>query len=273
MNTIYAFLKRCALAFLPESALRPLRQWHYGRVLRSFSDADEPDLRVVRGLVQPGTTAVDLGANIGIYTMVLSELVGPTGSVISVEPVPQTFDVLSRNVRSLAKTNVACVNAAVSDADGHLMMELPNYETGGTNFYQARVVATTEPRVQGAKSHVRVRAAKLDTLVAGARAIGFVKCDVEGHELACLRGAEMVLDSHSPAWLVEVSGDPDELDTSAMKLFQLLGDRSYSPWWFDSHRLIERRSGDHSTNYFFLKEIHLQTLRTSAPHLFERVPT
>ena len=138
LTTLYSFLKRWALNHLPESVLARIRRWHYGRILRSFNDAEEPDLKVVGALAQCGTTAVDLGANIGIYTKALSELVGPQGTVISVEPVPQTFEVLSKNVRSLLMTNVSCVNAAISGTDGHALMELPSYDTGGLNFYQAR---------------------------------------------------------------------------------------------------------------------------------------
>lgn len=269
LTIMYSFLKNRALTLLPELILRPLRGWHYRRVLRSFTDADEPDLKVVRELVEPGTTAVDLGANIGIYTKVLSDLVGPAGSVISVEPVPQTFEFLSRNIRSLALRNISCVNAAVSDSDREVTMELPEYHTGGTNFYQARVVTTGDQTVPDSKRHLRVRATKLDTLVATATLVGFVKCDVEGHELACLAGAEMILTSHRPAWLMEVSGDPDEPGTNASQLFQLFAGHSYVPWWFDGQRLIARRTGDRSINYFFLKPEHLVRLRANAPQLMQ----
>jgi FkbM family methyltransferase len=242
-------------------------------VLLSFRDAEEPDLIVVRELVQPGTIAVDLGANIGTYTKVLSDLVGPAGTVISVEPVPQTFEVLSRIVQSLGMCNVSCINAAISDSDGEVVMELPNYDTGGINFYQAKVVASSEKRVVGSRRQVVVPALRLDTLVGETGIVGFVKCDVEGHELACLSGAEMVLNSHSPAWLVEVWGDPDEPGTKAMQLFGIFEGLSYVPWWFDGHRLVNRQPGERSTNYFFLKDAHSAMLRDKAPQLFEVVRT
>ena len=240
----YAFLKNRALTILPERVLRPLRMWHYGRVLPgSFTDADEPDLKVVRELVQRGTTAVDLGANIGIYTKVLSDLVGRDGNVISVEPIPQTFDVLSRNVRSFAMTNVSCVNAAIAEDSSDVMMELPDYDAGGTNFYQARVVAEQDRTPIHSRRRVRVKGTTLDALVAGAAMVSFIKCDIEGQELTCLSGAEMVFNSHDPAWLVEVWGDPDEPGTAAKQVFQIFEDRSYLPWWFDERRLIPETTG------------------------------
>jgi len=268
VSGIYSLIKSRALKLLPDSILQPLRVWHHGRVLRSFSDADEPDLAVVRQLVHPGVIAVDLGANFGMYTKVLSDLVGPSGTVMSVEPVPQTFDALSRNVHSLQMHNVSCVNVAISESDGDVVMELPNYDTGGINFYQAAVVESPDTTAGGSMQHLRVRALKLDSLVAGKGIVSFVKCDVEGHELACLSGAEMVLNSHRPAWLVEVSGDPDALGTKANQVFRIFGDRSYVSWWFDGHRLIKRHPGERSTNYFFLRESHVAELRRSAPQFF-----
>lgn len=269
MTSIYSFLKSGALTLLPDSILQPLRVWHHRRTLRSFPDADEPDLAVVRELVERGTIAVDLGANIGVYTKVLADLVGPAGTVISVEPVPQTYDVLSRNIRSLGMRHVSCVNAAISDSNGDVVMELPNYAAGGTNFYQAMVVAAEERRVGGSRQQVRVPAVTLDALLTGKGTVGFVKCDVEGHELACLAGAKMVLNSHSPAWLVEVWGDPDESGKKAMQVFRIFERLSYVSWWFDGHRLIKRRPGDRSTNYFFLKDEHVARLRARAPHFFQ----
>jgi FkbM family methyltransferase len=169
-------------------------------------------------------------------------------------------------------SNVSCVNVAISDRDGDVLMELPVYDTGGTNFYQATVVDATD-KIVDSKKQVLVPALTLDTLVAGRGIVGFVKCDVEGHELACLSGAEMVLGSHSPAWLVEVSGDPDESGTKAKEVFRIFRDLSYVSWWFDGHSLVKRRPGDRSTNYFFLKEGQIAKLRDTAPQLFGETRT
>jgi FkbM family methyltransferase len=268
VTKIYSFLKSRALNLLPDSMLQPLRVWHHRHTLSSFPDVDEPDLAVVRQLVEHGSVAVDLGANIGVFTKVLSELVGPAGTVIGVEPVPQTFDVLSRNVRSLGMSNVSCVNVAVSASPGSVVMDLPIYGTGGTNFYQARVVASSENRVADSKQQITVPTQTLDSLVAGKGVVGFVKCDVEGHELACLSGAQLVLNSHRPAWLVEVWGDPDEPGSRAMQTFGIFEGLSYVPWCFDGERLVKRRAGDRSTNYFFLRESHIAKLREKAPQFF-----
>src|SRR5262245_50880213 len=77
-------LKSWALRFLPESVLRRARRTHYARKL--FTAVKEPDMAVLRHLVPIGGCAIDLGANFGLYTRFLAEMVGPEGVVHAVEP-------------------------------------------------------------------------------------------------------------------------------------------------------------------------------------------
>jgi FkbM family methyltransferase len=253
-----ALAKALALQLLPERLLQGLKKFHYRRSLRSATEADEPDLRVVRHLIRPGTQVVDVGANFGIYTKFLSNLVGPGGRVYSVEPVPLTFEILTANVRRLDLTNVEPLNFAVSCCDEPVVMEVPRYASGGENFYEARVVAGSG---SDGLRHIAVQARTLDTLFADLRGgVDFIKCDVEGHELRCLRGAPELLRKVKPAWLLEVSGDPDNGLSSASEVFHTLAQRGYEPYWFDGQHLRKRAKGERSTNYFFLTARHLRRL-------------
>ena len=94
---ISASPKTVALNFLPDSLLTILKKIHYARIVRQISESDEPDLIVLRHLIEKGQCTADLGANIGVYSKYLSEYVGPSGRVISVEPVPLTYDILCSN--------------------------------------------------------------------------------------------------------------------------------------------------------------------------------
>ena len=266
MGHIREFLKTQALTRLPEPWLRILRRQHYARTVRKFNEHDEPDLAIVRHLVAFGTTAVDLGANIGVYTKILSTLVGPNGRVVSVEPVAETVSYLSRNVRVLRMVNVTVVHAAVSNATGTVSMEIPVNESGGPYFTRARVVDIERGRTLGHRS-VRVRSMTLDEITVAAERISFIKCDVEGHELECLAGAESVIEKHHPAWLIEVWGDPDRAGSRAARVFSALDARGYTDWLFDGRFLRRRRPGDQSVNYFFLTSEHLARLRHLAPAL------
>lgn len=245
-------LKGFLLDLLPEPILRAVKKRHYSRKLRHLTPADEKDLAVLPFLVQPGDRVADIGANFGAYTKCLADLVGPSGHVCSIEPVPLTFEVLSFAVRTLGLRNVELLSCAVSDHSGPRTMEVPRYGAGGENYYEARIVEG--PGSPGLR-RVLVGARTLDELLAGGRQpVAFVKLDVEGHELACLRGATRLLGTCRPAWLIEVSGDPEEAGSPAREVFDLFAGRGYRPFWFDGSALRTRRIGDRSTNYFFLTE-------------------
>src|SRR5262245_52175532 len=102
------FLKHLTIQFLPEPLLQILRKAHYSRKL--LETPHEPEMDVIPHLIGAGGIALDLGANFGLYTQLLSRIVGPSGRVHAVEPVPGTFDVLQSNVRQLRLSNVTVHN-------------------------------------------------------------------------------------------------------------------------------------------------------------------
>ncbi|HEU4452734.1 MAG TPA: FkbM family methyltransferase [Longimicrobium sp.] len=263
MQTLYALAKRTSL-FLPAWLRGPLQARHYARMVGSFTPEDEPDLEVVRHLAGAGDTVLDLGASIGMYTRVLSHRVGEAGRVVSVEPVPETFAVLSRTVRSLGLANATVLNVAVSDAEGWATMEVPRLDWGGEDHYCAHLV---DGGPASGNRRVRVRTATADSIARGLGRVDFVKMDVEGHELSVLAGAAWLLDEVKPAWLIEVSGDPDDPAGGAARLFARMAEAGYGAWRYAGGRLAERRVGDSSVNYFFLTPAHVQRLVERAPGL------
>lgn len=243
-----------ARRLVPRAAQRRLKRWYYPRLLRRWSEARWPEARIVRRLVAPGDHVVDAGANIGYISLLLSRIVGPQGVVHSFEPVPATFELLANNLRVLGLANVRARQAAVSDAPGRARMTTPEYADGGENLYESRLVEGSEAGT------CEVEVVRLDAALGqDARRVTFVKVDVEGHELAALRGAAGLLEA-APALLVEVSGDPDAAGSAAAALFDLLASRGYSPFRMKDGRLFRRRQGDRSVDYFFLADGHVKKL-------------
>ncbi|MHC4204926.1 MAG: FkbM family methyltransferase [Planctomycetota bacterium] len=115
-------MKRTVWKILPHSTVQFIKKRHYLRLLCSSLLEKEPELSVVRYLVKPGDFVIDIGANIGVYTKMLSELVGPNGRVYSIEPYPPTFETLSYIVRKLRLDNVEPINIAVSDSEAIVTM-------------------------------------------------------------------------------------------------------------------------------------------------------
>jgi FkbM family methyltransferase len=252
-------IKRWALAHLPDFLIQRVKKHHYLRLLRRQGSNEEPEFTVISRLVKSGDHVLDVGANYGVYMKFLSGLVGRTGLVVSVEPIPSTFRIISSNARRLRLDNVRLLNVAFSDRNEDAVMEVPRLPTGGENYYMAKIAAG---RPDPGLRRVEIKTVTLDSEFAShPTEITFIKCDVEGHELPCVSGAMAVVRTWRPAWCIEVSGDPDRPDSKASSLFRVFERESYRPFWFDGTVLRPRRAGDTSVNYFFLQSRHLENVR------------
>jgi len=261
VHQIKLLLKRMAWNILPHSTIQFIKKRHYLRLLRSSLLEKEPELRIVRNLVKPGDSVIDIGANVGVYSKILSELVGADGHVYSIEPFPPTFEILCYNVRKLRLDNVEPINVAVSDSEAVVTMAIPYDSSGAETHYRASIV---KDQADTRKETTNVQAITIDSrFLKTPGIISFIKCDVEGHELACIKGATKFLARSQPAWLIEVSGEPDDKDSAAHSVFEILRDQGYFAWWYDGGKLRKRRPGDKSTNYFFLKDNHIDILNKS----------
>ncbi|MBN2592787.1 MAG: FkbM family methyltransferase [Sedimentisphaerales bacterium] len=205
---------------------------------------------------------IDIGANVGIYTKIFSKLVGPNGRVYSVEPFPPTFEILCYNIKKLHLDNVEPINIAVSDSEAIVTMAIPYDSSGAETHYRASIVMN--PAETSKIEVTNVQAISIDSrFLSESETISFIKCDVEGHELACIKGAAKFLARSKATWLIEISGEPDDTKSAAYNVFKIFHDWDYSVWWFDGGKLRKRRPGDKSTNYFFLKDNHINILEKS----------
>lgn len=260
MRRIKLLCKKAGWKILPRSAIQFITRRYYLRLLRCWSPQEEADLQVVRHLVRPADYVIDIGANIGVYSKALSELVGPDGHVYSVEPFPSTYKILSYNIRKLHLENVEPLNIAISDSQTVVTMALPYDPSGAETHYRASVVE--DHLCRNKRQTAKVQATTIDSMfLSVSKRISFIKCDVEGHELPCIKGARNFLARSQAAWLIEVSRDPDSADSTAHRLFEILSNTGYIAWWFDGTELKKRQPGDRSTNYFFLKEEHISAVK------------
>jgi FkbM family methyltransferase len=257
MLEISAPMKSLVMKLVPDTVLNKVKKRHYFSVLKGFREEEERDMAIVRYLVRPGDSVVDLGANIGIYTQLLSNLVGPDGEVVSIEAVPSTFEILSSNVKGLQLDNVKLLNFAVAEEDGTVWMEVPGYR----GFYRARIATEGEGKGDSG-NRVMVGSRTMDTLFGRHPGkITFIKCDVEGHELSCIRGAARTIEKHGSRWLMEIGDNPDAPGSKGKSLLEEFGRNGYGAFWFDGASLRRRNPGDKSVNYFILKPGHLDQLR------------
>ncbi len=151
----------------------------------------EPNLTaLIESRLKLGDCFVDVGANVGYFSLLGSKLVGPSGKVVSIEAIPRTFELLSANMDANSAANVRAMNVAVWDKEEDL-----------TFFVSRDVVDCTSTAIpslaegRGLSERCVVRAAPLSLLlnqaeIASAR---LIKIDVEGAERQALAGLGQIL--------------------------------------------------------------------------------
>lgn len=169
------------------SRIRADQRFHSSMTAAYFGVPDPGAYAFWRGLLRPGDLVVDVGANVGVISLLLAEL---GADVIAVEADRAAFAELEGNVRRNAdlSSRVSTFCAAVSDAVGLL-----RFSTGRD---------ASNAVVQGDEEGVEVLAVDLDTLLAGRRPRG-LKVDVEGAERLVLEGASRVLAEDRPVLQLE----------------------------------------------------------------------
>jgi len=151
------------------------------------------ELSVLRRVLKPGDVYVDCGANIGVFALVAWQCVGPTGKVIAFEPLPRAREKLCHHVEMNHAGNITVYPLGVWDKAETLVL----YDFADGTITQASLGKREDMSV-GAESRVRV--VRLDDYVEPP--VKLLKIDVEGAELAALRGAERLLGGANPPHLL-----------------------------------------------------------------------
>jgi FkbM family methyltransferase len=170
-------------------------------------------------LVRPGDRCVDVGANVGVHTVRLARLVGPSGEVIAIEPDPDVVRRTNRNIALNGVANVRVVAAAASEQAGQTRLFRPSPQD--TN--RARASLLPHPYLTGTAAAVPV--VTVDDVCAG-QPVSLIKIDVEGHEAAVVRGAADTIRKCAPSVVFEYVPELLE-DAVAQTSFGWLADAGY----------------------------------------------
>lgn len=237
-------------AALPPGLRLHLRRRYYLRIVKGYRESDWEWSPFIKPLVPPGSLVFDIGANVGYLSSLFARWVGQEGQVISVEPIPDTFDALFKSMKKLFPKTVTCFQTCVSDCPGQATMTVPQYAEGGANYYGSSIVGSSH---QPGPNQFTVPATTLDLLTEQHNP-DFIKIDVEGHELAVIRGGAGFLSKCHPPLLIEVAGDPDKENSEAEELFALLASWGYQPHLVENGKLRPRQRSDYSVDYLFIFE-------------------
>jgi FkbM family methyltransferase len=157
-----------------------------GRILTQ-GDIEGLERAFVRERLKPGDVFVDIGANLGLFTLTAAQRAGPSGHVYAFEPSPREAEMLEYNVRQNGFNNVTIVRQALSDHSGEASFIVAT--DGGTNSLEKN----PHPE-QIVERREKVSLNTLDAFIADndIRRIDMIKIDVEGGECAVLRGGATV---------------------------------------------------------------------------------
>jgi FkbM family methyltransferase len=179
------------------------------------------DAEALRAWARPGTTVIDVGANMGFFTVRFARWVGPTGRVIAVEPETENLRLLRHRLeRSGLGVNVDVVEGVAAEEPGMLRLAV-------NPFHPA------DHRI--GEEGLPVRAWTIDELVAARDwpAISLIKIDVQGAEVRVVHGARATIARFHPRLFVEVDDRAlEEAGFSADLLFAEIerqGYRAYDP--------------------------------------------
>ncbi|HXN47774.1 MAG TPA: FkbM family methyltransferase, partial [Bryobacteraceae bacterium] len=155
-------------------------------------------VRRLKDYVKPGMRVLDLGANMGFYTLLLCDLVGPQGHVTAFEPWPHYHEILRRNVEVNGYSGrCTLVRKAVHEAGGS--KDLVFFEGYGTGALKGGEAFFEQPGMVDTPTVLSVETVSLDEyLAANPQQIDFIKMDVDGSEPFVLRGAQSLLRGTNP---------------------------------------------------------------------------
>jgi FkbM family methyltransferase len=177
---------------------------------------------IAKKLLRQGDKVVDVGANIGYFSLLFSQCVGSKGHVYSYEPVPQLASALRKNAELNKFEQKTLSNLALSDHNGKARFYVGPDDNSGLSSL----------RQPGNSSIVLdVDLARFDDIFSHAEDIALIKIDVEGAELAVLRGMEGYLCNKRPNILVEVTNkflkEMGDSEQSLLAYLQSLGYNCY----------------------------------------------
>lgn len=160
----------------------------------SITGIHEPfETELVKKEIRKGDVVLDIGANIGYYTLIFAKLVGEEGKVFTFEPDPDNFALLKKNVKINGYQNVILVQKAVSNKTAMIRLYLSEDNKGDHRIYDSH---------DGRKS-IKIEATRLDDYFTNYNGrINFIKIDIQGAESGALQGMSNLLKNNKSVKIV-----------------------------------------------------------------------
>lgn len=183
----------------------------------------------LREFVPPGSVVIDVGANVGFFSLRFADWVGRTGEVIAIEPEQHNYDILTS----------ALMRAGLSGRTRTL--KAAAVAVAGTTWLQINPIHPADHKLSLDSIGLPIDGVTLDDLVKDKRALrpALVKIDVQGAEMLVLQGASETLKIAGPALFIELHEEGlSRFGTSVSAILDHVGAYGYTAYWL-------MRSGAH----------------------------
>lgn len=211
----------------------------------------------VMNVIKKGDVVVDVGANIGYYTLIFSKLVGESGKVFAFEPDPTNFLLLKKNIEINGYTNVILENKAVSNKCGNINLFLSKSNMGD------HIVRDTGEN----RNSVLVDSVSLDKYFQDYEGkVNFIKMDIQGAEYEAIQGMTKILQKNdikimtefAPSWLKKFEVMPEDfmqiLEGFHFKLYEFVNNKNMIKKFTPQSLELLMKSENNYTNLFCIKE-------------------
>jgi len=168
----------------------------------------------IRQYLKNGDVVVDVGANIGLFSLILSDLVGASGQVFSFEPIPMLHKKLVDNINLNRINNVKTIESGIGDKESEIEIFL-NPEQSGLSSAVAKPSSNYVTQ--------KIKLTSLDKFFMSRKEkISFIKIDTEGYEPQVLLGAKELIERDKPIIYIELGGDHQQTSSESLKILKEL---------------------------------------------------
>lgn len=188
------------------------------------------ELHYLKEIIKPGFSCIDIGANMGYYSVFLSKYTGPNGKVFSVEPVPLFCEIWKKNTAKTEHKNLTLFPYALGEKESSVEMSTPVIN-GIFHHGMTKVITDNKKEYDNPFS---VEMKNPEQLFSNLDKIDFIKIDVEGYESVVLSNMCEIIKKHKPLIQSELSGDGNR-----EKVIRILTEIGYSVYNLTDRKLVE----------------------------------
>jgi len=168
----------------------------------------------IKKFVSNGDIVVDVGANIGLFSIILSDLVGVSGKVYSFEPIPMLHNKLINNINLNKIGNIETIESGIGDKESEIEIYLNPEQSG---------LSSVVIKPSGNVISQKIKLNSLDNFFANRKEkVSFIKIDTEGYEPQVLLGAKEIIKRDKPIIYIELGGDHQQTSAESLRILKEL---------------------------------------------------